>query len=41
MPIIDARFDKTEEGQNAQLFIKLLALSGLKSNYDWYRMQSY
>ena len=33
--------NKTEVGQDAQLFIKLFALSGLESNYDLYRLQSY
>ena len=31
---IKAKWDKTEEGRNEQLFIKLFALSGLESNYD-------
>ena len=30
-----------EEGQNAQLFIKLFALSELESNYDLYKFQSF
>ena len=34
-------WDKTEEGQNAQLFIKLFALLVLGSNYNWYRLESY
>ena len=33
--------DKTEKDQNAQLFIKLFALSGLGSNYNFYKLQSY
>ena len=38
--IMKQEWDKTEEVQNAQLFIKLFSLSGLDSNYDLYRLQS-
>ena len=31
----------TKEGQNAQLIIKLSVISGLYSNYDLNRLQSY
>ena len=41
MTIIEEKMDKTEEGQNAQLFIKLFALSGLESDYNLYKLQSY
>ena len=33
--------DKPKEGQNAQLFMRLSALSGIESNYELYRLQSY
>ena len=37
----EAKMGQNEEGQNAQLFIKLSALAGLKLNYDLYRLQSF
>ena len=33
--------DETAEGRNAKIVIRLSALSGLKSNYDFYRLQPY
>ena len=38
--IIEEKWDKTKEGKNAKLFIKLFAFSGLESNYDLLRLQS-
>ena len=35
------KWNKKEKGQNSQLFIKFFALSGLESNYNLYRLQSY
>ena len=41
MAIIEAKMAQTEVGIKAQLFTKLFALSGLLSNYNLYRLQSY
>ena len=39
--IIFGKWDKTEEGQNAKLFIKLFALTELGSKYILCRLSSY